>query len=62
VILVERAQADEVRPVTFELDPPHPGQALDRYVPLEPLDLILGYARHRVSSKKASRGFMMHLT
>ena len=47
VVFVERAQADEVRSVSFQLHPARFGQSLHRDFVLEPLDLALRDARHR---------------
>ena len=45
-VVVERAQAQQVRPVPVQLDAPRLGQPLHRYLPFQPFDLVLRDSRH----------------
>jgi hypothetical protein len=51
VILVKRAQPDQVRSVAIELDTSRFGQAPYRNFLLDPLDLGFRNSRHRISSR-----------
>jgi hypothetical protein len=45
-VVVKRAASDEIRAVLAQLDPGCLHQPLDGYFPLQPLDFIVGDARH----------------
>src|SRR6266568_5170487 len=49
-VVVERAQTQQVRPVPVQLDAPRLGQPLNRYLPLQPFDLMLRDSSHFQSS------------
>ena len=56
---MERAEAQQVGSVPVQLDVPRLGEPLDRYLPLQPLDLasgILAISR-RLPPKNLSRTF-----
>jgi len=46
VVVVERAQAHQVGPVAAQGDPAALGQALQRHLGLEAVDLVVGDAGH----------------
>src|SRR5208282_1375225 len=50
VIVVERAQPEQVRAVPAEFDSPRFDKPLETHLPLEPLDFLVGDARHSVIS------------
>jgi hypothetical protein len=56
VILVKRAQSDQVSSVAFQLDPLRFRQPLHRYLSFQPLDLMIRNPRHmRTLSRRLSR-------
>jgi hypothetical protein len=57
MIVMERAQADQVRSVALKLDPSRLGQPLHRYFSLQPLDLMLRNPRHSGFSQKGVKIF-----
>jgi hypothetical protein len=43
---MERAQADQIRPAAFQLDPSRFRQPLDRNLSFQPLDFMFRNSRH----------------